>query len=84
MRSLQSSDWAVNLQLQKHSTSDPFKGLDWKISCGASSNATMRVSKQLFARDTVFQDADGNILTIMAQGLFSDYAEFAWGPFIYR
>ena len=72
------------LQLQKHSTSDPFRGLDLSISCGASSNATMHVSKQLFAKDTVFQDADGSILTIMAQGLLSDYAEFAWGPFTYR
>ena len=44
----------------------------------------MHISKQLFAKDTVFQDADGSILTIMAQGHLSDYAEFAWGPFMYR
>lgn len=44
----------------------------------------MHVTKQLFAKDTVFKDADGGILTIMTQGLLSDYAEFAWGAFTYR
>lgn len=82
--SLQSSDWVVNLQLQKISTSDPFRGLEWRICCGASSSAAMHVTKQLFAKDTVFQDADGGILTIMTQGPFSDCADFAWGAFTYR
>ena len=81
---LQSPDWAFVLQLQKKSTSDPFRGLDWRISCGASGNITMLVTKHLFAKDTVFQDADGGILAIMAQGLVRDDAEFAWGPFTYR
>lgn len=79
-----SSDWAVVLQLQKTSTTDPFRGLDWTVSCGSNRSSVLSVTKQLFAKDTIFRDADGLILTRMTQGLLSDHAEFVWGAFTYR
>ena len=81
---MQSSDWAVVHQLQKATTTDPFRGLDWTVFCGSNRSSMLIVRKQLFGKDTIFKDADGVTLTTMTQDLLSDHAEFVWGAFTYR
>ena len=44
----------------------------------------MLVRKQLFARNTIFQDSVGATVATMTQDMLSDYAEFIWGAFTYR